>query len=106
MPITSNSSTISQQQQPSSQPLTRALYFLSDHQGHALIDLSPDCPIWATAPQEAVAHGMAWLSMTVAAEKLLLARDLIPGFEIHLGQLDLIQQCVGTWIPVGVRVLG
>jgi hypothetical protein len=49
---------------------------------------------------------MSWLSLEIAHQRLLLVRELLPTFDMHLAQLDMIQECVGKWIPVGLRILG
>ena len=71
-----------------------------------LADLNQCSPAWTVAPQEAILAGMSWLSLDVAHQKLTLAREALPAFDMHLVRLDMVQLCVGTWIPTGWQVLG
>ena len=91
---------------PSPKPLMRSIYLLASHNGKVLLALTQDSPCWTVAPQQAVAVGMSWLSLEIAHRQLLLARELLPTFYMHLAQLDMIQERVGKWIPVGLRILG
>jgi hypothetical protein len=69
--------------------------------------VAPNSPVLTADPQVAVEAGMAWLSLTVALQRLQTARDLWPALDLSLATLDMVQGngCSGQWMPTGFQVM-